>query len=838
MPHSCSCTRACVLALASCCGLAACGPDDYTRLYKRSDRAPSFEEADIRALRHLGPSLADRGVNFGLYSQNATKIELLLFDGAEEGRPSRTFDLTRFDNVWNVHVEGVGVGQVYGFRVFGPNWPFDPAWTPGTSKGFVADVDALGNRFNPNKLLFDPYGKAISRDHDWSKGSSASGPWGAENDYAAAMKSVVVRSGYSWSANEQTWRERRQAADFPGHGWNEQVVYEVHVKGFTKDAHSGVQHPGTYRGFGEKADYFKDLGVSAVELLPVFEKPLDGGYWGYNTLSFFVPEISYAYGHDVANAGAATRRPEEPMDDFKWMVDELHKRGVEVWLDVVYNHYGEGGLWRQMLEVSDSMPVPGLEGTLANYDPKEIAGLYAYRGIDNAAYYALAPDRTGVPNQMYWNNTGVGTQSRPNNDPVRRLIIDSLEYWVEEMHVDGFRFDLAPVLGEIDGDYDHWDNVAQTVLQQIIDDPLLQKYSTRIVAEPWSAGGKYSVQQTVGGFPKATEKDGTGWGEWNPVFRDWWRSFVNDDGYTLNRKEWWDRVDGGGTMTGSSALYPGKRPYHSMNFITVHDGFTMYDLLSYWTKQNGCSPINPICCISSGGSPDSPWCVKQAGESNNRSRDWGSDEAGESTKRQLMRDFFAAMLFSHGTPMLLGGDEWLRTQLGNNNAFGTTNDNAENWYKWNLYLANDDTARARQRMHDFVRKLVKFRRTHGYAFAPSTYEEGAASFAWKNPSGGPMQGGDWSGRRVMLHWSDPARGPQLVVMVNMDRTDADFAMPAGATWRRVVDTQGYFDQPGIVGAEGRDPSLSMNAEIDKPVELTGTKYGVKGSSIVILEEKR
>ena len=597
--------------------------------------------------------------------------------------------MVRHGDVWNLYVEGVGLGQHYGFVAWGPNWVFREDWLPGTIEGFVADVDAEGNRFNPNKLLIDPYCLALSRDHDWSMGSTASGPGRTQSTWGAGAKSVIVQSTYEWSDGEAEWREARRSDAMPGHRPQDAIVYEVHPKGFTANAASGVDHPGTFRGLGEKASYFSDLGVTVVELMPVHEKPLDGGYWGYNNLSFFAPELSYASDPD----------PREVLDEFKWMVDQLHAEGVEVWIDVVYNHTGEGGLWRERIYQDDTSPDQGTDDAWYSFDPEDTAGIFNYRGLDNAAYYALSDD--GL---TYWNNTGVGNQTRPNHRPMRRLILDSLRFLVEELHVDGFRFDLAPILGEVDGDFNQWADSSTTVLQDIADDPVLTAYNTRIVAEPWSACWD-CYNPVVGAFPASTVAAGHSWGEWNNRFRDWWRSFVNDDTWRLNSAE--AEIDGGGTLTGSYNLFADedRKPYHSNNFITIHDGFTMYDLVSYSEKQNGCGPLNPVCCDD----PNSPWCDQDSGEEHNRSRDWGSDEEGEATKRQMMRNFFAAMLISHGTPLLLGGDEWMRTQHGNNNAYSTGADNPFNWFQWGTWQQNSE----RLRMHDFVRDLIRLRQEHG-----------------------------------------------------------------------------------------------------------------------------
>ncbi len=780
--------------------LGACSEGDYVQLYRTEPRAPSLSEASIQALEHLGPTLVDQGANFGVFTASATAVDLLLFDDPESERPTRRFAMQRFGDVWNLYVEGIGLGQHYGYIAWGPNWPQDPDWYPGSIHGFLSDVDEQGNRFNPNKLLFDPYSVALHRDHDWTKGSTASGPARTDLTWDAASKSVIVQSQYRWSGQEEAWLTCRRDPNCQQRtGWQDLIIYEVHLKGFTASSASAVLHPGTYRGLGEKADYLADLGITAVELMPIMEKPLDGTYWGYNTIQFFAPELSFA----------SRRDNHEVIDEFKWMVDQLHQRGIEVILDVVYNHTGEGGLWRSKIAQDDVILDNNIE--LINYDAKEVAGLYSFRGLDNRGYYALGQDP-----RFFWDHTGVGNQTRCNHAPVRKLILDSLRYWVEEMHVDGFRFDLAPILGAEDLDYNTW-SAAGTVVQQIIDDPVLAANNTRIIAEPWSL-----AHFKLGDFTAASAGGGLGWYEWNGNFRDAWRAFVNYDDRPLNSAE--GPVDIGGALTGSSALFgdDDRRPYHSVNFITAHDGFTLYDLVSYNEKRNLCGPLNPICCSD----PTNPFCDPDSGEDNNRSRDWGADQ--EPFKRQLIRNLFVAMLISHGTPMLLGGDEWMRTQLGNNNAYSTSADNSYNWFDWGAWQADQ----ARVRMHDFVRKLIRFRRDHAYAFAPADYPL-AAPFAWKNAGNQEMQPADWGGRVLMQHYYDPAQGPELAILINMDAfQEVSFSLPAGRSWVRILDTQQYFDSQEL----GPDPNLSNNIWPDDP-EPIGGQYGVPSRTIVILEAR-
>jgi len=750
--------------------------------------APSHTEAMVSNLEVLGPILVDGGTSFTLYSENATRIELLIFNNPDVETPRARIPLTRFGNVWSAFVYDLGVDTHYGYVAWGPNWPYDPAFTPGSDVGFISDVDSNGNRYNPNKLLIDPYAKALHRDHDMSKGIPATGHGRKRSTWAAAAKSVVIQSNYTWSENEATWRARRKNPTAPGNGWHEQIAYEVHVKGFTRIPSSGVSGGalGTFKGFAEKADYLADLGITAVELMPINEKPLpnDGGYWGYQPLNYFVPEYTYA----------ANKTPVGIVDEFKAMVDTLHQKGIEVWVDVVFNHTGEGGLWTERP---------------AGFAAQDTVSLYSFRGIDNAAYYALSAD-----NRDYWPNTGVGNQVRTNHPPVKKLIMDSLHYMVEELGVDGFRFDLAPVLGAKDGDYDRWDDSGNSILDDIINDPIIQQNNVRIIAEPWAVGGDYAFK--LGGFPAATDAPGIGWYEWNAHYRDWWRGFMNDDNHRLNTKV--GPADGGFTLTGSYGLFApnGRRPYHSFNFVTVHDGMTLYDLFSYDAKQNGCSPVNTICCTE----PTSVWCQPDSGDNHNRSRNW----VDEDHKRQLMRNLYVAMMISHGTPLIYSGDEWMRTQFGNNNAWTDSADNSASWLQWGVWR-NDPN---RVRMHDFVRKVIAYRKANVAHFAATEYT--ASPWTWRNAAntGDP----DWGSRHLaIIHNAN--NQPKIAVLLNMEPSEVSFALPAG-TWGRVLDTQKWFDSAAFFQQSGTPTDRSSNIDPGQAVTVTGS-YGVAPSSIVILE---
>lgn len=812
-----------------CMLMTGCAAEQYTSVYAVSDKAPSLTTEGIEDLDHMGPTLIDGGVNFAVYSENAERIDLLIFEDPESPLATQTIEMTPMGDVWNTFVEGVGIGTHYGYIAWGPNWEYDPDWIPGSTLGFRSDVDRYGNRFNPNKLLTDPWAKAIHRDHDWSKGSVASGPKRAEPTYAASSKSVVTQSQYVWSEHETEWREGRANNTLEGHDWRDLVMYEVHPKGFTQNPASGVEHPGTFRGIGEMAPYLADLGINALELMPVHEKPLDGGYWGYNSLSFFALEHSFSA--SVQSSG----RVDGVIDEFKWMVDQLHQNGIEVIIDVVYNHTGEGGLWRERLFFETYE-----EAVSFNFDPKEVAGLYNFRGLDNAAWYALSED-----GQTYWNNTGVGNQLRPNHVPGRRIIMDSLHFMVEELHVDGFRFDLAGILGEKDLDYNSPTPVSTTIVQEIADDPVMREHNVRLISEPWTASG---TGPGIGGFPMSSEDPSFGWAEWNAHFRDWWRAFVNHCNWSEGHMvcNGWDApatpmfvlnstegVDGGAVMTGSEAVYgdEGRSPVHSINFVTVHDGFTMYDLFSYHDKQNECGLLNPKCCDD----PLSVWCDTQSGEEHNRSYDWGN----EPMKRQQMRNLFVAMMISQGTPLVFGGDEWMRTQFGNNNAYSTWADNEWNWFRWGEW--RNVTAPHRHRMHDFVRDLIAFRADRIDRLNPGEY--GAASISWKNASNAEMSGEEWGqNRHVMLHHYGESDTPELVTLFNFETGTVNFTLPEGREWARVVDTQSWFDTPADDGeSDGLftedptlDPYVSWNIQTEDP-DAAGSSYDVQPFSIVIME---
>ena len=797
------------LVLFSAALMASCSSDPAAQLYSSTPIAESLAESEVEELEHLGTTAIDQGINFGVYSSRAERIELLLFDNPEDSLPAQRFEMTPFGDVWNVHVEGVGYGQHYGFIAWGANWPYDPDFTPGSLTGFLVDVDEQGNRFNPNKLLFDPYGSVLHRDHDWLRASLGTGESRrSESTWGAASKSVIARSEHVWSAGEEAWRTARSNNTLEGHQEHELVLYEVHPKGFTMNGLEEVLHPGTYQGIGEMAPYLQELGVTAVELLPVHEKPVDGGYWGYNNTSFFALELDYSA------AWTERGRADEVVDEFKAMVDVLHQHGIEVFVDVVYNHTGEGGLWREKLFYNDTSPDMEATSQAVNLDSLEVVGLYSLRGLDNFAYYALSAD-----GQTYWNNTGVGNQTRANHEPVRKLIMDSLHYMVEELHVDGFRFDLAGILGEQDLNYNEWySDPTESTLGIIADDPILQKHNVRIIAEPWTAGGSYNP--LLGAYPASTNREGHGWSEWNGHFRDIVRSLLNEGDFTIGAYE--GAVNFGSALTGSYEMYAwnDRKPLHSINFVTCHDGFPMYDLFSFDSQQNGCGVLNPTCCDD----PFSQWCDQDSGEKHNRSKDWGG--YGEAHKRQLIRTAFTAMFVSHGTPMLYGGDEWMRTQYGNNNAYSTTSDNEFNWFRWGEWRAQDE----RHRMKDFVAQLAQLRREGSEAFSPADWGS-AMPMAWKTAANTDLS--DWNTRHVMQHYYGTNQETEWAILWNFESTDVEFELPSGRDWMRVVDTQAYFDGEEFFETTERDPQTSANVDLDSE-ELLGQSYVVKSQSVVVL----
>ena len=553
----------------------------------------------------LGPTLTSDGANFSVFSAHATQVEIVFFEHADAQRPARGIKLNpitnRTSHYWHIFVPGIVAGQLYGYRVDGPGEAND------------------GNRFDCHKVLIDPYGKGVSVGQHYDR-TAASHPG---DNAATSMKSVVADlSSYDWQGDQPL-----------NHPFRTTVIYEMHVAGFTRHPNSGVTESkrGTYLGLIEKIPYLKHLGISAVELLPVFQFDTQGAppgltnYWGYGPVSFFAPHLGYSSGND----------PLICLDEFRTMVKELHRAGIEVILDVVYNHTAEGD---------------------------ENGPTLCFRGIENSFYYMLEKDRS-----KYADYTGTGNTLKANHSVVKRLILDSLRYWVSEMHVDGFRFDLASIfsrneLGE--------PMLNPPIVWEIDSDPVLA--GTKLIAEAWDSGGLYEV----GSFGRDK------WKEWNGQFRDDIRSFVKGDPDTVVRLR--ERI------AGSRDLYRERnRPAaQSINFVTCHDGFTLNDLVSFDAKHNEANRE-----------------ANRDGTDNNHSWNCGVEGPTDSAaihrlRMQQTRNLLALNLLSVGTPMMLMGDEVCRTQLGNNNAY--CQDNATSWFDWSLCDTNADMLR-------FVRLMIDLR---------------------------------------------------------------------------------------------------------------------------------
>jgi len=553
----------------------------------------------------LGPTVYSSGVNFSLYSRDALRIDLLFFDREDDSRPSRTICLdpvlNRTTHYWHAFVPSVQPGQLYGFRAYGS---YDPP---------------RGLRFDATKVLLDPYGRGVvvpkgySREAAQEKGDNA----------GTAMKSVVVDpSSYDWEGDLPINRPITHT-----------IVYEMHVKGFTASPNSGVSEAnrGSFRGLIEKIPYLQDLGISAVELLPVFQfdhldcPPGLVNYWGYAPISFFAPHQAYSSRQDSLG----------PIDEFRDMVKALHRAGIEVILDVVFNHTAEGDHTGPTL---------------------------SFRGLDNNTYYILEPDRS-----HYANFSGTGNTLNANHPIVRRMIVDSLRYWVEVMHVDGFRFDLASILAR---DSDGHVMANPPVLWDIDSDPTL--VGTKMIAEAWDAAGLYQVGSFIG----------DSWREWNGHFRDDIRSFFRSEDGSLQRFA--DR------MLGSHDIYGHKKreAEESVNFVTCHDGFTLNDLVSYNQKHNE---------ANGEGNCD--------GTNDNRSWNCGaegptSEPAIEKLRNRQVKNFLTVTLLSFGLPMFAMGDEVRRTQHGNNNAY--CQDSEVSWLDWSLLTKHAD-------VHRFVKLLISRR---------------------------------------------------------------------------------------------------------------------------------
>jgi isoamylase len=672
----------------------------------------------------LGVTTSADGVNLSLFSEAATEVVILLFDSDTAVEPFQMIRLDPFRNktfhFWHVFIRGCGPGFYYAFRVDGPNNP------------------AAGHRFNPNKVLINPYARGVCTQL-WKRADAV----GPQDNLATAMRCAIINvADYDWEGDQPLRR--------PIH---ESIIYEMHVGGFTRSPSSGVQYPGTFSGVIEKIPYLQELGVTAVELLPVcaFDNTVVAraptgealrNYWGYSTVAFFSPHAGYCVRDDAPSH----------LREFRDLVKALHKAGIEVILDVVFNHTDEGD---------------------------ELGPTFSFRGIDNRSFYLLDPNDPS----RYLNYSGVGNTVNANHPLTQKFIVDCLRFWVHDMHVDGFRFDEGSILARGE---DGTPLVHPPVIWQIeLDDALAD---TKMIAEAWDAAGLYQV----GHFP------GDRWAEWNGRYRDDVRSFVRGDpGIT-------------GTLAarlGASAdiyMARGQTPENSINFITVHDGFTLADLVSYNDRHNE---------ANGEGNRD--------GISDNLSWNCGvegpTDDPEVMTLRlRQMKNFFTILLLSRGVPMLLAGDEIGRTQHGNNNAYNQ--DNATSWFDWALTSANHDLLR-------FVRKLIAFRKAHPALWQPSFYsgalnERGLPDITWHGTALNSPGFNDPDGRAIACTIAGIGGTADLHVMLNMFWEPLAFEIPPYGRWHEAIDT--HERSPRDIRDDGDSP------------EVTSRTRTVDGRSIAVL----
>lgn len=671
----------------------------------------------------LGATLAIGGANFSIFSRTATGIELLFFDRADDARPSRVIPIHLFTNrtyhYWHVFVPGVEAGQIYGFRAHGP---FEPD---------------RGLRFDSSKLLLDPYARAIAVPKNYSREAAR----GTGDNAPTAMKSVVTDpQAYDWDDDVPLRRP-----------WSRTVIYEMHVRGFTADPSSGLAESkrGTYAGLVEKIPYLQQLGITAVELLPVFQfDPQDAppgltNYWGYSPVSFFAPHQAYSTRLDPLGA----------VDEFRDMVKSLHRAGIEVILDVVFNHTAED---------ADDGPTQ------------------CFRGLDNPTYYLLGDNRS-----RYANFSGTGNTLNANHPVVRRMIVDSLRYWVKEMHVDGFRFDLASILAR-DSSGAIMSN--PPVLWDIESDPALA--GTKMIAEAWDAAGLYQVGNFVG----------DSWKEWNDRFRDDVRDFFRGSNDSVVRMA--DRLLGSPSIYGQRE----REAEETVNFVACHDGFTLNDVVIYDHKHN-----------------------QENGEHNRDGRDdnrtWNcgvegptSDPAIEKLRNQQVKNFFTVTMLSVGVPMFLMGDEVRRSQKGNNNAYCQDNDTS--WFDWKLLSKHADILR-------FVKLLIERR-----ALRDVEHERRRVSLsevlrdAKHSWHGVKLNQPDWStvSHSFAISAELKNEGVLLHVMLNAYWDALNFELPVSGdgtrAWRRWIDTA--LDSPLDI------------CEWNEAVAVPDAHYRVGARSVVVL----
>jgi isoamylase len=680
----------------------------------------------------LGATVFRGGVNFSVFSRMATGMELLLFDRGDDSRPARVIPIdprtNRVYHYWHVFVPGLEPGQLYGYRAQGP---FDPA---------------NGLRFDPAKVLLDPYGRGVVVPKNYDREAA-----GLPGDNAAtAMKSVVLDAGaYDWEGDTPLQRPSSRS-----------IIYEMHVRGFTAHPSSGVSETkrGTYAGLIEKIPYLQRLSITAVELLPVFQFDAQDAprgrpnYWGYAPVSFFAPHQGYSSRPD----------PLGLLDEFRDMVKALHRAGIEVILDVVFNHTAEG---------DHSGPT------------------LSFRGLDNSTYYILEQDRS-----RYANYSGTGNTLNANHPVVRRMIVESLRYWVDEMHVDGFRFDLASIL-----DRDESGNVMPSppVLWDIDSDPALA--GTKLIAEAWDAAGLYQVGSFIG----------DNWKEWNGRFRDDVRSFFRGDEGVVRRVA--DR------LIGSPQIYGHKEreAEQSVNFVTCHDGFTLNDLVSYNARHNEANGEYN----ADGGNDNRSWNCGVEGPSD--------DPAVKKLRNRQVKNFLTTTVLSLGLPMLLMGDEVRRTQHGNNNAY--CQDSETSWFDWTLLQEHAD-------VHRFV-TLLNIRRLLRDV-APGQQHLSLNQLLRKGKKiwhGVKLGQPDWSDSSHSLAFSAEIPNEKLMFyqILNAYWEPLEFELPAvdngGGSWRRFIDTG--LDSPDDIVEWQTAPWSTLCIQCPT---VTGRTYPALARSVVVL----
>ncbi len=679
----------------------------------------------------LGAVYDGNGVNFCIYCGSATAVALLLYERSGDTESIRQIQLDPVENrtflFWHIYVKDLRPGAEYAFRVHGPR-----------------DLHGQGNRYDWNKGLADPYARANDMGH-WDRVAATMPPYNA----ATCIRSVVVdTSGYDWEGDAPL-----------NHPMNKSIIYEMHVGGFTRSPSAAAKHPGTFLGVTEKIPYLQDLGVTAVELLPTFQfdpnedsrvNPLTNqrlsNYWGYSTIGFFCPHPGYCVSPSYT----------DHIREFREMVKSLHRAGIEVILDVVFNHTGEGN---------------------------EKGPIISFRGLDNASYYMLRPENK----ELYLDFSGCGNTVNCNHPIVMKLILDSLEFWVREMHVDGFRFDEASIMsrGEDGVPLVHPPVIWAIELSEVL-------ANTKVIAEAWDAAGLYEV----GRFP------GHRWAVWNGHFRDDVRRFVRGDPGMIGSLA--SRICGSADVFSRA----GSVPINSVNFITCHDGFTLYDLVSYDEKHN----------IANGED-------NRDGANDNMSWNCGFEGPTRETeiltlRTQQMKNFIALLLLSQGVPMLLAGDEVRRSQGGNNNAY--CQDNEIGWFDWGQLEQNRD-------MYRFVKLAIAFRKLNpsllrGRFFTGEVGLHGLRDISWHGRYLHDPAWSDSESRYLAFTLTESLSDPALHVMLNMAAVDANFELPSpldGARrWYIVLDTS----RPS--------PNDILEAGHEEPFEELS--YLVRAHSVVVL----